>query len=105
MRARIARRPRARRDVLEAAQYIAKENIAAALRFADAVRQTEELLAETPGIGAPGNFARPELAGMRSHSVQGFRKYLIFYIAGDSGIEIVRVLHGARDLPALFGDG
>lgn len=43
------------------------------------------------------------LAGMRFHSVHGFRKYLIFYIPGSEGIEIVRVLHGARDLKTLFG--
>ena len=105
MSARITRRPAARRDVLEAAAYIAKDNIEAALRFADAVRETEELLAATPGIGTPRDFAWPELAGMRSHGVRDFRKYIIFYILREDGIEIVRVLHGARDLPALFGEG
>jgi len=104
MSAKITRRPLARRDVLEAAKYIAMENAGAALRFIDAVRLTEELLLKTPGIGAARDFARPELTGMRSHSVQDFRKYLIFYIPRDSGIEIVRVLHGARDLSALFGE-
>ena len=64
MSARITRRPAARRDVLEAAAYIAKDNIEAALRFADAVRETEELLTATPGIGTPRDFAWPELAGM-----------------------------------------
>jgi len=41
----------------------------------------------------------PALAGMRWHSV---RKYLVFYIPRSDGIEVVRVLHGARDLEALF---
>jgi toxin ParE1/3/4 len=39
---------------------------------------------------------------MRWHSVRGFRKYLVFYIPRSDGIEVVRVLHGARDLEALF---
>ena len=45
------------------------------------------------------------LDGMRSHGVRDFHKYIIFYILREDGIEIVRVLHGARDLPALFGEG
>ncbi len=102
MNAKITRRPRARRDVLEAARYIAKDHLAAALRFAAAVRQTEELLLKSPGIGAAKYFGRPELTGIRSHGVQDFRKYLIFYIPRDYGIEVVRVLHGARDLSGLF---
>ncbi len=74
MSARITRRPRARRDVFEAAKSIAKDNVEAALRFPGAVRRTEELLVETPGIGAARDFVRPELAGMRPHSVQDFLK-------------------------------
>jgi hypothetical protein len=34
--------------------------------------------------------------------VEGFRKYLIFYIPRDYGIEVVRVLYGPRDLETLF---
>jgi toxin ParE1/3/4 len=102
MSAGIVRRPAARRDVLKAASHIAKDNVEAALRFADAVRETEELLSEMPGIGVAHDFERPELAGMRSHGVKDFRRYLIFYIPSDGGIEIVRILHGSRDLAALF---
>ncbi len=32
------------------------------------------------------------------------QNYLIFYRAASEGVEIVRVLHGARDLDALFSD-
>lgn len=105
MIARIFRRPAARRDVLKAASTIAKDNVEAALRFADAVRETEELLAEMPGIGVAHDFARPELFGMRSHGVKDFLKYIIFYIPREGGIEVIRVLHGACDLAALFGGG
>ena len=104
MTTRITRRPRARRDVIDAARYIGEQNLSAALQFAEAVRKTEEFLAQAPGIGAPKDFSRPELAGMRLHSVQNFRKYLIFYIPKERGIEVVRVLHGARDLSPLFDE-
>jgi toxin ParE1/3/4 len=99
---RIIRRPRARRDIIEAARYIAYDSPQAALRFAGSVRDTEALLAESPNIGAIREFARPELSRMRMHSVQGFRKYPIFYIPHPDRIEIVRVLHGAREIAALF---
>jgi toxin ParE1/3/4 len=105
MSARIRRRPAARSDVLKIAAYIAKENVEAGLRFARAVRETEELLAATPGIGAPRDFSWPELAGMRSHSVKGFRNHIIFCVPREGGIEVVRVLHGARDWETLFGGG
>jgi plasmid stabilization system protein ParE len=39
---------------------------------------------------------------MRMTLINGFRNYLIFHIPTDYGIHIVRVLHGARDLDALF---
>ncbi|MGH9438287.1 MAG: type II toxin-antitoxin system RelE/ParE family toxin, partial [Terriglobia bacterium] len=34
--------------------------------------------------------------------VKDFPKYLIFYRPIRDGIEVVRVIHGARDIPALF---
>jgi plasmid stabilization system protein ParE len=35
-------------------------------------------------------------------SGSGFRNWLIFYVETDMEILLVRVLHGARDIPALF---
>jgi toxin ParE1/3/4 len=33
------------------------------------------------------------------------RRYLIFYVAGEAGVEIIRILHGARDYErVLFPD-
>jgi len=54
------------------------------------------MLASTPEMGRE----RPELATkLRSFA---FASYVIFYRLLEDGIEIVRVLHGARDLPPLF---
>jgi toxin ParE1/3/4 len=99
---RILRRPAADRDVRQAALVIAADNPSAAIRFVDAVRATEKLLLDAPGVGTARDYGNPALAGMRWHSVKGFRRYLIFYIPRSDGIEIVRVLHGARDLDAIF---
>jgi toxin ParE1/3/4 len=46
--------------------------------------------------------AREELAAdLRSFP---FGRYLIFYAPVDEGIDVVRVLHSARDVDAAFGD-
>jgi len=36
--------------------------------------------------------------------IKGFKNYLIFYRPIEQGVEIVRVLHGARDMPSVFKD-
>jgi plasmid stabilization system protein ParE len=36
--------------------------------------------------------------------VKGYRNFLIFYRQTRRGIEIVRVLHGARDIRRTFED-
>ena len=57
-----------------------------------------------PGIGKPSRFSNPTLADIRQYSIKGFGRYLIFYRATDSGVEILRVLHGARDLSAILDE-
>jgi toxin ParE1/3/4 len=49
-------------------------------------------------IGVKRNELMPSL---RSFVVD---RYVIFYLPIPKGIEVVRVLHGARDLNALFTD-
>ena len=100
----IFRRPAADVDVRAAAVRIAEDNPTAAIRFIDAVRMTEKALLHTPKMGKPRDYDHPALAGMRFHLVKGFRKYLIFYIPRGYGIEVIRVLHGARDLNLLFSE-
>jgi len=53
-------------------------------------------------MGRRREFDNPDLIGMRSWRVKRFPKYLIFYIPIEDGVEIVRVLHGARNLEAIF---
>jgi toxin ParE1/3/4 len=99
---RVRRRVAARLDIMDIVRHIGAANPTAAARFTKAVRETEELLLASPGIGTLRDCADPALAGMRWHSVRGFRRYLVFYLPRSDGIEVVRVLHGARDLEALF---
>lgn len=41
---------------------------------------------------------------MRVWPIRRFPNHLIFYRPIDGGIEVIRVLHGAQDLDAIFGD-
>ena len=72
--------------------------MAAADRWVDQIDEKLLLLASQPMMGR----AREELeSGLRSFP---FGRYVVFYMPIDGGIDIVRVLHGARDIDAAFGD-
>jgi toxin ParE1/3/4 len=101
---RIVRRPEARRDIVETAIYLEERNPDAALRFLAAVEETLAAIAALPGMGALRPFRHPRLAGLRMLPVRGFGHHLIFYRQTEEGIEVVRVLHGARDIEAISTD-
>jgi toxin ParE1/3/4 len=89
---KLSRRPQAEIDLEEIWLFIAADNIAAADRLLDRIGSVFEMLAENPGAGRH----RPELGkSVRSFAVGN---YIIFYEAVPNGADIVRVLHGARDI-------
>jgi toxin ParE1/3/4 len=55
-----------------------------------------------PGMGHRYESADPRLAGIRIWSVKGFPNHLIFYGPFDGGIEVIHLLHGARDIDAAL---
>ena len=67
-------------------------------RFLQAAEQAITDLAGMPGMGAPWESPHTKLTGLRAWPVPGFRKWLIFYRDLGHELEILRVLHGARDL-------
>jgi toxin ParE1/3/4 len=93
-------RPIADNDIDELANYIAGNNLNAALRFVDAVAETFEKINEFPAIGSP-RYAYL-LENLRMRAVQDFESHLIFYIERQDYIDVVRVLHSARDIPDLL---
>ncbi len=93
---RVRRTRQARQDVAQLWRYIAERNFDAAERWLSAVDDAVQLLGRFPGIGQ----RRPELGtGLQSYPVGN---YLIFFRQGKDAIEILRVLHGARDLRQFF---
>ena len=96
-------RPRARRDILSNADYLEEHSgTRTAQRFLAATQSTFESLARTPKAGAPCNFSAPALRQIRRWPVKGFENWLIFYLPRRNGVEIVHLIHGARDIEGLL---
>ena len=90
----------AEQDIMAYGDYLAQRNPAVALRFADAVDATIEMLLRNPELGER---LHADLTGeIRYRTVLDFKNYLIFYRRVDSVLEVVRVLHGARDFGKFF---
>lgn len=88
--------PKAAADLESIQDYIARDRPGASLAWVQLLEQRCIRLAENPGWGRPREDLRP---GLRSLT---FGRYLLFYRQTGRGIEIVRVLHAARDLKIQF---
>lgn len=87
-------------DIIETAEYIAQDNTDAADRFIDAVDEALEVIAKSPDIGAIRKVGMaPE---MRMWIVKGFPNSLVFYRAASTEINVIRVIHSARDFYHIF---
>lgn len=90
-------------DVDEIAEYIADDSIDQSTRFLDSLNATYKLILEQPHRWPLYGFVHPRLKDIRKRAVTGFTNHLVFYRIDTEMVEIVRVLHGARDLPTIFG--
>jgi toxin ParE1/3/4 len=101
--ARIVKRRAVLSDMEEIQVYLGRNSLKAADRFSIAAENAFAELAAMPELGGRCESDQPALAGLRVWPIPGFGKYLIFYRTLSDGIEIRRVLHGARDIEGLFG--
>jgi len=99
MTRRVVRRPIVLDDLIEQYVYLADESIDVAERFLDAAEATFKTLADNPAIGNAYSGELARLANIRRWFVEGFPNHLIFYTFDSEAVEIIRVLHGARDVP------
>lgn len=102
MSAIVTKTPQARRDLIELADYIARDSLDTAERFLNAAEAAFHLLAGMPEMGALCEFRDPEAVGVRMWSIRGFENYVVFYRPLQDGVDVVRVIHGARDIQAIF---
>ncbi len=100
----ILRRNRAILSIHEQTDRILEDSPESALRFVEAIQETFTLLEKNPEMGRHYQAVSRRLAGIRIWRISGFEKYLIFYRPFSEGIEIIDIIHGARDIPATLED-
>ena len=93
--------PAAERDILGIVAWIAGENPAAARGFRETLNRLATVIGEHPRVGT----LKPHLASppIRFLPIRGF-PYVVVYTPDRDPPLIVRVLHGARDLPEVLRD-
>ena len=96
-------RPLADADIDTASAYLRTHDPQAASRLLAALERAFRELARHPGAGSPRYAHVLPAEGLRMWPVAG-SAYLIFYLERTDHIDIVRVLHGARDIPVLLRD-
>ncbi len=104
MAGRVVWRRLAEEDLTEAYLFIGGDSPAAAERLLDAVDVASRFLLENPSAGRRRAFRSSRAHGIRSWAVKGFQAWLIFYRAVGEDVEVVRLIHGARDIPRLLED-
>ena len=90
--------PEAKADLEGIGDRIAERNPARAVTYVRELRERATRIGEFPHAGP----ARPQWGeGIR---IVVYGKYLIVYRVRDEAVQILRVVHGARHLDALFDD-
>ena len=97
----------ARQDLLRHYEYIAKDSEKAAEGLIDAASSTFNAVAKAPLSYRLYQRNHPKLEGIRQRPlIRPYNKYLVFYrVLGNEVVQILRVVHSARDLANLFKDG
>ena len=94
--ARVQRSERAQQDLEEILDYLDRQGLQTADRFAARFEETCDLHASRPQLGETATEYAPNL---RHFTVWN---YAVFYRPLDDGIELIRIIHGSRDIPKLF---
>jgi toxin ParE1/3/4 len=93
-------REQADQDVDDAlAYYLAEGAEPAALGFIDALEKAYVHIGRHPATGSPRYAHELDLPGLRSWPLTRY-PYLVFYVERPDHIDVWRVLHGQRDIPA-----
>lgn len=90
--------PAAIQDLQTIRSFIASDNPEAARRVLKTLRSAIRKLTKHPGTG----HTRQDLADPK-HSFLLVYSYFIVYRAGTNPLQVIRILHSARDVQALLG--
>ena len=89
--------PDALQDLQDIWDFIASDNVSAANELQDEFFDAFEKLAQRPQMG----HTRPDLTN-RDLRFWPVGSYLIVYRKAPSRLQVVAILHGARDIPAII---
>jgi toxin ParE1/3/4 len=94
----LRRTRQAREDLLGIWDYVAADSAAAADRLLDELSDRFEKTSDFPELGRAADEIAP------GHRVLTCGSYLLIYAVDKEAhvVDLVRVVHGARDWPALF---
>jgi len=81
--------------------YIGEAGVDVALGFIDALQATYRAIANHPAADSPRYAHELTLPGLRSRALKRC-PYIVFYVERDDHIDIGRVLHAERDIPAAM---
>jgi toxin ParE1/3/4 len=105
MKGAVRLRGRARQDLIDIFRYYAVQSgLETANRLLRQVEATFGRLAAEPALGTYYDADHPAFATVRFLTIPRFKKYLIFYRPVAEGIEVVRLLHGARDIAGILAE-
>ena len=94
----------AKRDVDEAIEHYLSEDAAeAALGFIDALERAYTHISRHPSSGSPRYAHELNLPGLRSWPLTRY-PYLLFYVEQPDHVDVWRVLHSHRDIPAWMAE-
>lgn len=93
-------RTQAIRDIDDAIEYYLGEGAQdAALRLVDALEQAFAQIGRHPSAGSPRYGHELNLPGLRVWPLAGY-PYLVFYVERSDHVDVWRMLHSQRDIPA-----
>jgi plasmid stabilization system protein ParE len=101
---RIHRHAAVRRDIVDLADWIARDSHEIAFRFIEQAEATIASLAEMPGKGGPKHLRHRALKNVRTCAVKEFPKHLILYEIRGGDVFVFAVVHGARRYSQLLRD-
>ena len=100
----LVRSQAATRDLQNAARhYRSTATVERAQKFVGALEEAYLHISRMPRSGSPRYSHLLDVTDLRSWPVSGF-PYLVLYVEREHSIDIYRVLHTARDIPASFSD-
>ena len=95
--------PSADDDILRQFEWYVEHGLPdIARRFRRSVELSMDSMLQRPQAGAPKRVRNPQLAGLRSWSVEGFDEFHVYYLIRDDVLAVVRVLHDKRDVGSIL---